>query len=362
MDNKVFAERLKSARKIAMLSQEELSTKLDSEISKQAISKYEKGQMLPSVANLGKIARALKVDLEYFFQKKQIELAPIEFRKKSTTSQKFIASIEEQAKYFLERYIDIEDLLQEHIKFKSPIPEELLIQGIDDNDSIERAAMYLREKWNLGEDPIKNVIELLEDQGVKVFELEGDEKFDGLATHYDHNILIVVNKNFDFLRKRFTLLHELAHIVLHINPSLELKAKEIICHKFAGAVLMPKNEFIKEIGERRTQFTIKELENLSLYFGSSIQAIVKRLQALKMMDDYLVKNFFINWTKKGFRKEEPHIKRLRDENALDSYNEHATRFEQLVYRGIAEENISLNKAASLLNVDLKTIRDYEVIV
>lgn len=71
MKNKIFAGRLKAARKMAGLSIDELVERIDNSVSKNAISKYEKGLMLPNSSILIKLANVLSVKVDYFFRTKQ---------------------------------------------------------------------------------------------------------------------------------------------------------------------------------------------------------------------------------------------------------------------------------------------------
>ena len=82
----IFAHRVKSARKMAGFSQQNLADKLNNIISKQAISKYEKGEMLPDSQVLLNLADVLNVKPDYFFRKPVVNLSEIEFRKKSKLS------------------------------------------------------------------------------------------------------------------------------------------------------------------------------------------------------------------------------------------------------------------------------------
>ena len=70
-----------------------------------------------------------------------------------------------------------------------------------------------RDFWNIGSDGIINVIDLLEEHGIKVIEIDAPESFDGLSSMVnDLYPVIVLNKAFSSERKRFTALHELGHL------------------------------------------------------------------------------------------------------------------------------------------------------
>ena len=68
----VFSQRLKSARMMRGLSMDDLRLKMGNMISRQAISKYEKGLMMPESTVLIAIANALGVSVDYFFRTNSI--------------------------------------------------------------------------------------------------------------------------------------------------------------------------------------------------------------------------------------------------------------------------------------------------
>jgi hypothetical protein len=111
----------------------------------------------------------------------------------------------------LERYLELETILLVNNDFTNPIANI----KIEHLQNIEDAAFKLRQAWNLGLNPIASVIEVLEDNFIKVVEVDEPPEFDGLSTFVDNKIpVIVVNQNFPFERKRFTLLHELGAFIV----------------------------------------------------------------------------------------------------------------------------------------------------
>ena len=64
----VFAQRLKQARILKQLSMDQLVSKIGGLVSKQAISKYESGQMMPSDDVLCALCVALGVEPDYFYR------------------------------------------------------------------------------------------------------------------------------------------------------------------------------------------------------------------------------------------------------------------------------------------------------
>jgi transcriptional regulator with XRE-family HTH domain len=115
--------RLKSARLLAGLSLRELSEALNGLVSHNAISKYEKGEMMPDSKVLLAISSALNVKTDYFLRTQTVEISQIEFRKKSSLPIKRINAIKESIKDSIERYLELESLLNVQRTFQNPINE-----------------------------------------------------------------------------------------------------------------------------------------------------------------------------------------------------------------------------------------------
>ena len=194
---------------------------------------------------------------------------------------------------------------------------------------------------------------MLEDKHIKVFEIEAPVSFDGLSARVNGIPIIVINKSFDVVRRRFTTLHELAHIVLKFDDSIEEKEMEKMCHAFAGAFLIPKKSFIEEFTIKRNHISLEELKHIKSYYGISIQAIMARAKNLNIINEHVYKSFSINFNMLGYRKNEP---------GEYTGTEKSLRFQQLLYRAAAEEVISLSKAASLNNQSLSQFRKTFVVV
>jgi len=209
---------------------------------------------------------------------------------------------------------------------------------------IEKVAIELRKAWNIGDAPIINLLDLLEDNGFKIIEVETTNDFDGLSAWISTIPVIVLDKNTDILRKRFTALHEVAHLLLQFSET----DSEKLCHSFAGAVLIPEHIIKKELGNKRHSLAIQELMAIKETFGISVQALVMRAKAVEIINDNFVKQFFIHIRANHLQKQEN----------LGNYSgaEHPNRFNQLIYFAATEEIISLSKAANLAGEDLSKFR------
>lgn len=348
-----FAERLKSARLMNGLSLQGLADKINNLITKQSLSKYELGQVIPDSEMIGILSEALGVRPDYFFSEQVLEFGTIEFRKLESYPAKERTRIVEIAKDELGRYLELEQILGIETRFENPV-SNISIQSFAD---IEKAALKLREAWGLGTGPLSNVIELLEDHHVKLLEIESTEEFDGFCTWVNgKNIpLIVLNKaklNDAPDRKRFTALHELAHLILEVNHHPE-KQKEKFCHAFATAMLIPEERLRGELGGKRSKLSFHELAAIKQQYGISMQALVYRTKDLGLISDNYFRQFFAMFNQLGYRKNEP----VAYEGA-----EHSNRFSQLLFRALAEDFISMSKAAALKNQKLAEFRKENMII
>ena len=343
--NDIVSYRIKNARKLNGLSQQEVADEVG--VSKQMISKYEKGLSIPDSSKLIKLARLFDLKVDYFFRSNKVELGEVNFRKKSKFSVKKQEALKERIKIKLENYLWIEEILSIDYTFNNVIKSD----DINSIGGIEKIVLKLRDNWNIGIDPIHNIIQLLEDKEIKVLELENvDEDFDGLACFINDKFpIIVVNKSFPVERKRFTLLHELGHLLLNL-PAGDTKIEEKFCNKFAAEFLLPKNIIIDEFGGKRKHITLPELIAAQRKYGISIQSIIYRLVDAQILSKDRQKQFYQKINFNSSLKKEINLSRFETPEFSD-------RYERLVYRALSEENISLSKASSLLNKRIEIVRE-----
>lgn len=345
----IVSQKIKNARLINGMAQQDLADIIG--VSKQMICKYEKGESIPSSPVLIKLGKALNVKMDYFFRANTIELGTVNFRKKSNFSIKKQQALKELIKLQLESYIEIEELLQIDYTFYNPIASRELRTLAD----VEELVLELRNQWEIGLDPIHNIIQLLEDKEIKVIEIdEAENLFDGLATVVNDKFpVIVINKNFNVERKRFTLLHELGHLLLNL-PVDDTKEEELFCNRFAAEFLFPQKSVIKEFGIKRDSLSLNELIEVQKKYGISIPAIIYRLVDAEVFSKSRHAEFY---RKMNFN---PSLKREVIKERFET-PEISKRFEQLVYRALSQEIISLSKAASLLHVNINSIIENSVI-
>jgi len=333
----IFSKRLRIARMTQGLTLRQLADCLG--ISHNMVHKYENSKAFPNSTILLLLSEKLKRPVDFFFRPFTVQLNNVDFRKKSSLSQKTITQIQQNAENYFERYLFLEESLGIGTNFKNP----LLNITISNPSDIETAAQSTRNAWHLGTDAIFGVLEILERECFKIFLTDLDQRFDGLSGICGEIPFIVLNGMYQIDRLRFTALHEVGHLMLNFSSHFSEKDIEKLCHRFAGALLIPENVFRNEFGGKRNSIAISELVAIKEDYGISIAAIMARAKDLDLISDAYYKRFCITMNQYGYRKAEP---------GHYSGHEECNRFEQLLQRAAATEVLSLSMCASLAEKSL----------
>ncbi|MDS4055367.1 XRE family transcriptional regulator [Accumulibacter sp.] len=349
----MIADRIRLARCKAGLSLRDLSTAMDGRVTAQAIGKYERGESTPSSGVLLALAKALDVSLSYLLDTQGIALSGVEFRTKANTTARDRAQVETEVLEWVERYLQIERILErDSAEWQCPLPSVRLLRSVGD---AEQLANDVREKWELGLDPIPNMTELLEEKGLKVLTVPLPARVSGftcLVQRCEATPLpvIVVSNQFTLERRRLTLAHELAHRLVD-TESLADKDEEKAANVFAGALLMPRTHLEREVGKHRNAIGYKELIDLKRIYRVSGAALLVRLRQIEVISDATLTYAFQSIAR-TWRSQEPD--ELEPSTARGSM-ERAQRFERLCYWALAEGLISLSKASELLRASISDV-------
>lgn len=349
----MFGERLKLARKRSGLSLRALSHAIDGQVSAQALGKYERGEMMPSSDVLIALSRALGVTAEFLLSEQVERLEAVEFRKKSATSAKERYRVEAEVIEQLERYLSVEKILElpSH-DWQAPFDPVRLAAVEEAEDLAER----LRKVWDLGDDPIPNMTELLEENGLKVLVLDLPVNVSGLTClvgrggNHPPLPVIVVNGNHTLERRRLTLAHELGHRLIDDGSPAD---HEKAVTRFSGAFLMPRGHLVRMIGDHRRGLGHDELMTLKRLYRVSAAALLVRLRDIGVIDQATLTYAFQSIAR-DWRKNEPSPLEPRTSSAGER-QELPRRFERLCYRALAERLIGSAKAVELLQRPLADI-------
>lgn len=335
-----FARNLSFLRSSKSMSQAELAELIG--VSQKTILRYESGSFNPKMDLVAALAKTLRVKIEDFFNEdlKRESMLNVEFnitgisnkqpkfnyREEEKISNELKSLIKEITIDRLVKYHELLDLLNFELKFVNPLDTFRTIKSRKD---AEKAAMRVRRKWNLGDAPILSVISVLENHGINVIEIAVSDEFEGLSAYINEIPIIVLNNEVvEKTRKRFTALHEFGHLIMELDEDLSDREIERICDAFAAAMLLPKELLIVELGKKRTKISKKELKTLKQKYGISVRSLLvgAAYAGIIKWDNYHeIKDTLVD---------------------LGKYEgeEKATKYSQLVYRGIAEGQLSPGKA------------------
>ncbi len=330
----MIGKNIKYYRLLRNMSLQDLADQVG--LNKMAISNYENGKREPKLDICQKIADALNVSLAMLVSKYGNELivVPGSFRKKARLSKEKTDLVQGQETHYLGR-------LYEAISFlgDSSLPPLMEVPPMEVK-SAEDAGQKLREILGLSfHGPVGNITDILENNGYIICPIDAiEEGFSGHSGHVNGRPYIAVNVKMNGERQRFTLIHELAHLVFRFpdDQDEERKVDEI-----AGAFLLPKDDIIRELGPKRRDIR-GDLQFIQLEYGISKASIVMRAYQAGIItkETYTIT---MKWmSARGYLKD--------DQTGVSEEGTHL--LEQLTLRAVAEEQIGISKAAEILEKPL----------
>lgn len=303
-EHEIFRARLRQMRLARGLSLEGLSALMGGAVTKQALSKYEQGRSRPTSRVLTSLARALGIKAMDLVRAPSVEVEVLAFRRGAalgkTAEQRVVHFVTQR----LEERVRLQGITGGPDGADIPI-HELSVSTVEDS---ERAASSLRQRWNLGAEPLASVMDVLEERRIHVIEVPAAESFDGLAAvarQMDGTVAgaaVVSRSNVAGERQRFNLAHELAHLVLRPLRDVD---EEKAAFRFAGAFLAPAESLRRDVGSRRTSISTGELLLLKQRYRISMQAIVYRLGDLGIISTGHATQWWQTFRGRGWKRREP---------------------------------------------------------
>lgn len=336
----MVGERLKAARRVAGLTQVEVGRRIG--VTNVAVSKYERGLVTPDGERLVGLSQALGVPVAQLLRQEadlRLSVASFRWHPLKRRSRRAAEVVEAKVHDWLERYVVLEQLLDEQPR----TTVGGLRAAVDFTRDPEEAAERLRNHWQIGSDAIESMVEVLEDNGVKVLALPEAGPMN--ACSYELNegqLAIVVSRTLPDSgadcpgdRERFSLAHELGHFVLD-DDSSEAN-REAVAHRFAAAFLVPAEAARRELGESRSDIAVSEFALLKLKYGLSMQAWIRRSKELGILRAAAAKAGLAAAKSAGWEDKEP----------VDVAFEEPQRMTRLALRAWAEGVVSESRAAEL---------------
>lgn len=244
--------RLELARKYRNLNMTELASRL--QVTRQAVSKYMSGNGAPIEDVYFRLITQLGFPKTFYEQEKlpQYDIGNTFFRALASTTLKDIQTQEIKTMLVAEIYHFLQCYLG--------MPELNVLHFDVDETSPEEAANALRAHWGLDDQPIDNMVALLESKGIVVSSFTvGTKTIDAFTQVHcqvgqEDQFVVILGNDTTMVRRQFSAAHELGHIVLHNNlpnlKDLETDVKKRIedqANNFAAAFLLPCKGFHRDL-------------------------------------------------------------------------------------------------------------------
>lgn len=303
-------ERLRTLRALLGLGQVQLADM--SGVKQPWISGVERGDTDPDRERLGAIARATGTPFRFFeVTPSNVPLDSLRFRKLASASKSISKRIHA---LYSESHRVADDLVTTSKYPTPPLPFARAEQAAISDTEMEEYAASTREALRLAPDtPIPHLTRALERAGVAVAPLAlpdaigaeqpsstghfGVSHWTGLGSP----ALIGYFPGQQGDRDRFTLAHEVAHLVLHSfrPPPADPEGE---ANRFAGALLFPLSRAQEDLGEH---LRLDDYARLKARWGMSIQAIIMRSHAVGAIGDTRKRSLFVQLSQRGWRTHEP---------------------------------------------------------
>jgi Zn-dependent peptidase ImmA (M78 family) len=182
---------------------------------------------------------------------------------------------------------------------------------VTDLESPQDAARAIRARWGVAPGPLTSVVELLETAGAWVTSQDlvpavpldsGAETVpvDAVSARPDGEAaLVLLNTGTPAERQRFTVAHELGHMVMHPVPHPQ---QEQQADQFAAELLMPRRDIHPEL---QRPLDIPALLELKRRWQVSMWALLRRAKTLGAVSDWQYRTLAVELSSLGYRIREP---------------------------------------------------------
>lgn len=303
----INGERLRKARVYRGLTVAEIADKVD--CKRQTIAMYESGKTKSiDEPTLEQLAYGLDFPAKFFLESSSsIRIGSTYFRALLTTNKKYRAEQVQKTEFIAGIYVFLRD-------YVSGFPTENLPPV--NNETPEEAAALLRERWELGQRPIDNIIHEVEQHGIIVttFSTSTDD-IDAFSQMVDANgdifhLIGYSNNKTSASRIHFDIAHELGHICLHewsedieSLSKEEFRERENEANRFAAALLLPEEAFKKDAA--KNPLSLPYYKQLKQKWKVSMAAMIRRSHTIGLITKEQYQNLIRIMQRRGMRKDEP---------------------------------------------------------
>lgn len=307
-------------------------------------SRIENGLTLdgPSRESVERIAAALSFPTDFFYQEDGLAGLPLSVhpmnRKKASVGEGALKQVHAELNIrlmHLRRYLRAVDL-----EPKLPRPQI----DVDEGGGPQEIARAIRTAWSVPEGPIENLTDYCERAGIVVAWCEFDAPIDGVTmTVRDLPPCIFLNSRVPADRMRFSLAHELGHVIMHRIPTGNIEEE---ANAFAGELLVPERSFKRAlIGQR---ISLDWLARQKAYWRVSMAFLLFRAGALSLITRHQSEYLWRKLSGLGWRTREP--------QETDIAPERPTVFPGLIRFHAEQLKYGVDELRALLNSNEEDVR------
>lgn len=262
--------RLTQARVRIGLSKTELASAVD--VSAAAIGQYEAGVNSPRAEVLEKLARALEVRPGFFSVGRpiaRIDTVNAHFRSLRSTR----VSDRQKALATATLVWELTFALERHVRL--PVVD---IPKLPVGSTPSEAAAFLRKHWGLPEGPVKHLAATAESRGIVIavrplHEIEAVDAFSAVIVNRPI-VITTPRRTENVFRHRFSIAHEIGHLLLHSESGEHGVAVEREADEFAASFLTPSAAMDVALPQR---LDLAALDRVGRTWGVSSKSLVRRM-------------------------------------------------------------------------------------
>ncbi|CBN53545.1 MULTISPECIES: XRE family transcriptional regulator [Kamptonema] len=296
IDLRKLGEFLEQARKKCGMTQADAAKVIDA--ARTTMVAIEKGDRRLKATELIKLAHAYGRSVSDFVRPRPVvQPFDVQFRAAYQRSEEEEAQIKPvilRLEELCQHYLELEEIMEAPLP--QIYPQEYEVTGMPIEVAAESIAIAERQRLGLGDGPIPLLRDILEQGvGLRIFYLKMPSKYSGLYSYNDQlGGCIAINSEHFEERRRWSLAHEYLHFLTHRRkPTIDYEEQyrrkpesERLGDTFPGYFLMPTSGLLKRFNDMyqtHGKFTPTNLFTLAHYYGVSIQALVNRLETMKLL-------------------------------------------------------------------------------
>ena len=322
------------ARESRELVQSDLSAATN--IPQTLISRFEAGITPPTDEQIARIAEVLRYPADLFYQDDRIFgfNASVFFHRKR-------ADMPAKALRRIHAVLNLTRMRVNRLMLAASVSPaiELIRMSIEEFGSPEDVARQVRALLHLPMGPVNNLTAAVEDAGVIIATHKfGSSRTDAVSEWipgHQPTILMNVDESIGGDRYRWTLAHELGHLIMHKFPSETMEEE---ANRFAAEFLMPEAEIKHHLRNVR----LPNLALLKSIWKVSMGALLERAKQLRTITATQYRYMRINFGKLHYNVREP--------AELDIPVEKPTLLNELVSAHIKELRFDVEDLAELLKM------------